>query len=165
MRIIGFAGTPRIGSSTCGQCFAAVRRRLDLINGDQTTYKFYRNRVARKILLAAICLLATGAAAIADPTTLVCSNDERPSDPPFKITLDQAHSTVTIVTTAQQYAPASTSTYPAIFDSQEIHFVWGTVGNQWNESIDRLTGVVTIVAQSDSSVVLHNHCHVGQAQF
>jgi hypothetical protein len=124
-----------------------------------------QKRFVRRWPLGVALLLAMNTAAFAGPTTLVCTNEERPSDPPSKIELNEANAVITMVTTAQQYAPASSTTYPAVFTPQEIKFVWGGTGNQWDETIDRLTGIITIVAESDHSVVLHNHCDVGAAQF
>jgi len=123
------------------------------------------NSAARRAFLGVAVLLTASTVAHADSVTLVCTNDERPSDPPFKIELDPAHAAVTIVLTAQQYMRASTTTYPATFTPQEIKFATGSAPYRWYDTIDRLTGVITIVAEGDQSVVLHNHCHVGTAQF
>ena len=109
------------------------------------------------VLVALVLVVVSSQFTFADTTTLVCTNNERPSDPPFTIDLDQSNGTVT-------YNVNGMSTkYPATFDSKEINY--STNNNAWNCTINRLTGIITIRGTENTSVVLHNTCHVGNAQF
>jgi hypothetical protein len=103
----------------------------------------------RRVLLGITMLLTASTAALAAPTTLICTNNQRPSDPAFTIDLDEAKGTVTIASTIMT----------ATFDAREIKWVLNNV----SEKIDRVTGLYT--ADLGQGVVLSFPCRAGKAQF
>jgi hypothetical protein len=107
------------------------------------------------VLVALAMLVANSQLAMAAVATLVCTNNQRPSDPPFTIDLDQANGTVTYNNNGVL------NKIPATFDAKEITYTVGT----WTTTISRLTGIITSRTTEDTSVVLHDTCHVATAQF
>ena len=104
---------------------------------------------ARRVLLGITILLTASTVALAAPTTLICTNNQRPSDPAFTIDLDEAKGTVTIASTIMT----------ATFDAREIKWVLNNV----SEKIDRVTGLYT--PDLGQGEVLSFPCRAGKAQF
>jgi hypothetical protein len=67
--------------------------------------------------------LTASTAALADPTTLICSLDGRPDLPPTTIDLNEAASTATVNHPAGTYSTGSSSgTLAAKFDPKTVTF-------------------------------------------
>jgi hypothetical protein len=113
---------------------------------------------AQTVLWGAAILAVSCHAALADPITLVCTNPQQPGNAPFTMVVDQARGNVTINNPAQGTAPANSATYAATFTPQQVSFV----GNSWDYTMDRVSGVVTA---AQSGVALHFACQVGKTQF
>ena len=120
--------------------------------------------VMRRILLAAAILGATGQAAWAASTTLVCDVPSVPgsccvNDGPGSIDLNEAGGSITMhgppMHTSNQSYPSGVATYAAKFDPKAITFV-NDLGNKI--TINRLTGM--FVMNGVTWI-----CRVGKPQF
>ena len=130
----------------------AFERLIVLRNGCAT--------IKRRLIWAAAALMAASChVAVADPATLIGTNPQQPANAPFTMIVDQAQGSVTINNPAQGSSPASSTTYPAIFDAQQVTFV---AANSWNYTMDRVSGLVTA---SQPGVALHFSCQIGKTQF
>ncbi len=154
---------------------------------DAVAAKARRAIVARRALMGAAILIAAGQTALAAPTTLVCHNDSRPSDPDMTVDLNEAKGAAAINYPAYYmpngnlspvFVPASSAgPFAAKFDARTITFDQKTaVGTTryTHTRIDRLTGVLFQYnsdgapwdqAKPQYRVMYHFTCHVGKAKF
>ncbi|MDE2163354.1 MAG: hypothetical protein KGJ53_09340 [Alphaproteobacteria bacterium] len=136
----------------------------------------------RRIFLGLAALLTASTAALADPTTLTCHDDNLNST--ILIDLDEANGTATVTYPAytfmnngyQRSVPESSSgTLKAQFDPKTITFDQpGDGGGSTHNTINRITGVLLAYvgtrapyeqsAEQDRGIQTYN-CHVGAKQF
>ena len=99
-------------------------------------------------------------AALAKPTTLICNN----ANGTFTIDIDEARHTVTM------NDARNLGTVAAVFNSKKITFTevqapGGDPQNNWNYTIDRLTGIVSMITDPGLRFPNLFTCHVGKSQF
>lgn len=145
------------------------------------------NSVTAPALFGVAALAISSQAAIATPTTLVCSNDTRPDFGGMTVDLDEAGGTATInyparteyrVSPPQTYPAHSVGPFRATFDVKQVVFdqqdQTGSIALYAHYTIDRLTGALfefsSMYAPFNQAgprdrVVYQYTCHVGHPQF
>ncbi len=133
--------------------------------------------VARRSLFGIAALLATSAAALADPTILTCNHTGASAGGPIIYVLNEAQGTVTVTMPQFEYTDGSGTVperkyvVPAKFSSYSIIFSFTDImppGGQrtdYNETIDRTTGILTysgaMVGHLRYPISGTMTCHVG----
>ena len=112
---------------------------------------FKLHRFVVTAIVVAGALMAGTHIAMSDTIDLMCTNNERPADPPFSLILDKSASTVTSIYNGQS------TVYQATFLPTQIVYQ----DPYWKYTIDRVSGIVAV--DNGSGTILHWTCHVGTA--
>lgn len=117
-------------------------------------------RILIRFVLGLLALAAASKMALADTTTLVCNNNNGT----ITIDLDEAQHTVSMGVTP-------TRPVPAVFDSKKITFTEVPCSTYtdgqctWNYTLDRVTGILSMILGNGVRFPNLYTCHPGKVQF